>query len=199
MSLKNKYKERRLKKIKSDISKIESRYYAYVEHLKNDIDAQVYAAENKKTLLVRAIIIENHLAIEDFLNSLLQISVLKINSKLKKKTAIMARDYINTSFEDAKTIFYGNSSIGFKRKIILLRMMGLIGKRLYEDLDQLNSLRNKCGHSWEIGSVIRRGVRRNKLKRFVLEYRGTNLFNPEALARFIVKYNNVLLKIAKKY
>lgn len=89
--------------------------------------------------------------------------------------------------------------MGFKRKIILLRVMGLMNKKMYEDLDQLNSLRNKCGHSWQIKSVVRRGTKRTKQKRFILQYQGKNLFDPEALKKFIDKYIDVFLKIVDKY
>jgi hypothetical protein len=60
-------------------------------------------------------------------------------------------------FEDAREFVSGRFSMGFKRKIILLRTLKVIGKRLYDDLDKLNALRNRAGHVWTLEEVVRKG------------------------------------------
>jgi len=196
----NQYQKKRLKQLEGDFSKIESYRYNFKDRLKDDINLRIYVAEEKRNVLVRSLIIEEHLAIEDFINSLLQISLLKKKGRTKKrKTPVQARNYFDSLAYKANGIFYGNTSIGFKRKIILLRVMGAIGKNLYEDLEALNDLRNKCGHTWRIEDVIRRGIKRDKIKRNVLEYKGKNLLNPDSLIDFLEICRKTLLKIAKKY
>ncbi|MFA4999438.1 MAG: hypothetical protein WC519_01790 [Parcubacteria group bacterium] len=198
--MKEQYAKRKTKGLRNDIDKIKKNHFRFVENLNNDPEALFYATKMEKTLLIRSLIVETHLAIEDFINSLLQISLLKRHPRIKKeKGGITAKNYFNNAFEDASSIFYGNNSMGFKKKIILLRIMGVINKRLYEDLDILNTLRNKCSHNWEIESVIRRKIKRDKSKKYVLIFKGKSLFDPKIMINFLDKYNDVLLKIAKKY
>jgi hypothetical protein len=76
--------------------------------------------------------------------------------------------------------------------------MKIIDKNLYNDLDVLNSLRNRCGHYWTLNSVIRRRIKRGKPKKLVLGYKGKNLFDTKVMIDFLKKYNDVFLKIAYK-
>lgn len=83
-------------------------------------------------------------------------------------------------------------------QIVLLRVMKVINRTLYDDLDKLNTLRNLCGHIWTLDQVKRKGVKRSNIKRYILEFEGKNLFDKDVFINFLFKYNDVLLKIAKK-
>ena len=192
------YKRRRIRRLSEDISEIEAHHYQFVEVYDNDPDAQIHALQLKKTLLIRSLVIETHLAIEEMLDSAIKNKIYLINSKSKKPDAIKAREYFYHRFDDAEGFFSGGGSIGFKRKIILLRLLGVIGKRLYEDLEKLNSLRNRCGHHWIIDTVVRRGVRREKPKKYVLTFEGENLFSPASMVSFLSKYSDIYLKLVDK-
>jgi len=78
-------------------------------------------------------------------------------------TACSARDFSekrvrNTAylfnselFKEAEGLISGPNSMGFKRKIIILRIMKVIDKRMYDDLDRLNTLRKGEGDKDEEG------------------------------------------------
>jgi hypothetical protein len=198
MKSKNKNKERRIRRLEADIKNIEEYHYSFVEHFQGDIDARIYAAEEKKKLLVRSLIIETHLTIEDFIDSLLQIHLIKRNSRTKTKTPRDANIYFDNLFEDGARFLSGNNAIGFKKKIVLLRILGVVGRKLYNELDALNSLRNRCSHTWALNAVIRKRVKRSKRKRYVLEFDGKNLFNADSFISFLIKYNKVFHKIIEK-
>lgn len=188
-------KELRLKRLENDILHIEKEEYSFVEYYGNEIDAQLYAMERKKRSLIRALILEKHLAIEDFINSLIEVNLLK--SIKMKRSPLEAVKYFNRLFEDGKNFLSGNYSLSFKKKITLLRIMRVIGKKMYEDLDILNSLRNNCGHIWSIEEVKRRGTKRDKRKKYFLNFKGKNLFDSKVFIAFSKKYRDIFLEIAE--
>ena len=102
-------------------------------------------------------------------------------------------------FKEAKGLISGPNSMGFKRKIIILRIMKVIDKRMYDDLDRLNTLRNRCGHHWSLTGPIRRGVKRRAPKKYPLRFEGTDLNNTAALLSFLDKYSDIFLQLAGKF
>jgi hypothetical protein len=194
------HQRRRIERLTAEIAKIEANQYRYVQVLGNDPDAQIYALQSKKRLLVRSIVIENHLLIEDAIDDLLRIEVAKRNKRKKQNeiTPHIARQFFNSTFREAQAFMEGGSSIGFARKTTLARMLKLIDKRLFNDLVALNKLRNRCGHVSALREIDPEKRSKGGAPRDTLTFNGRNLFIPEVLLEFMEKYNDVFLHLAEK-
>lgn len=191
------YQKRRIRELERDIKSVEDYYYSFVDHYDGDPDAQIFALRMKREFLVRALIMEQHLSIEDLVDVLLKQAFLKIRLGTKPRGRDVRRQFKATPGE-AESMFSGNGSIGFKRKIVLLRLLGIISKQRYEKLEILNSLRNKCGHQWTIEGVARRRRQKGQPKRFVLAYQDRSLFEADNLVEFLDEYRVLYLKLVEK-
>jgi hypothetical protein len=192
------YQRRRIKKLQKDIADIEASQFHFLEVYSDDPDAQIFALQQKKQLLVRALIFEYHLSIEDALESAIKNKLYLLNARSKHTSGQRARRYFDHMFPEAREFISGQFSMGFKRKLILSRALKVIGKRLYDDLDRLNSLRNRAGHHWTLGDVIRRGVKRGKPKKYALTFRGKNLYQPAAMIEFLGTYKKAYLDLMER-
>jgi hypothetical protein len=193
------YKQRRINKLTAEISTIESSQYQYVEYFESDPDALIYALTSKKELLIRAIVIEHHLLIEDALDDLIRIEIAKKNKRTHKRVSpVMARRYFDRTFREASGFLQGGSSIGFARKVALVRMLKLIDKRLFDDLTVINTLRNKCGNIVYLNEIDTLRRRPGTGPRYTLSYRGRNLFQVTVMREFIDKYTDVFLRLCEK-
>ncbi len=74
--------------------------------------------------------------------------------------------------------------IGFRHKVMLARGLGLIAPKEYDDLSDLNTMRNRCSHKWHLGKIIRRKLKPSKPKRPLLRFRGTNLYRTDDFIEF---------------
>ena len=167
----------RIRQLEKDIKAIEDHNYSFLRYFEGDPDAMIYALKLKKTLLVRSLVLDTHLAIEDAIDLLLQNKLYQVarNRKTRRSPPMeKVMHYFRNTFREADGLISGQGSIGFKRKIILARLLKLISKTLYHNLDNLNLLRNRCGHHWNINRVVRRGAKRRGPKRYVLTYEGEN-------------------------
>jgi hypothetical protein len=188
----------RIRQLEKDIKAIEDHNYSFLQYFEGDPDAMIYALELKKTLLVRSLVLDTHLAIEDAIDLLLQKKLYQVarNRKTRRSPPIgKVLHYFRNTFREADGLISGQGSIGFKRKIILARLLKLISKTLYHNLDNLNLLRNRCGHHWNINRVVRRGAKQRGPKRYVLTYEGENLFVTKSMIAFINKYTDVYLNL----
>jgi len=62
-------------------------------------------------------------------------------------------------------------------------MLGWLSPKQFGELEGLNTVRNSCGHGWQLSPLIRRGVKRKAPKRPVLQYKGKNVYKTEALIK----------------
>lgn len=192
------YKTRKIKKLQQDIKVIENEHFSFLDSFEGDQDAEIYALQLKKSLLIRSLVIEFHLSIEDAMDSGIKNAFYRVNTKSKaKRPGRKARAYFRRLFPEARNMIEGGGSIGFKRKTVLLRMLRVIDKELYDDLDRLNALRNRSGHNWVIDKAVRRKGRQAP-KKYVLTFEGQNLFNAQAMVAFLKKYNDVYLAVADR-
>ncbi len=92
-------------------------------------------------------------------------------------------------------ILSGGGSLGFDTKLSLLKGFGLIRQPRYEKLAELNRIRNKCSHNWELNALIRRRTKRTAPKRWLVEFRGKNLLDPEVTRQFAREYGRLYFSL----
>jgi hypothetical protein len=95
-------------------------------------------------------------------------------------------------------LLQGSRSLRFPQKILLARMLGWLSPKQFGELEGLNTVRNSCGHGWQLSPLIRRGVKRKAPKRPVLQYKGKNVYKTEALIDFIAHFQRLYLHLYRK-
>jgi len=189
-----KYKQNQIKKLLKENEELDSFLYPIV---KDDLDYTIYNLKSKKEEKIRSHIIEFHLSIESLLDDKIREFLIKGNPRIKKRQKDI--------FTHKRTKFYGYldeflegvAAISFKKKLLLVRSMGLIDDRGFRKLVFLNKLRDNCGHIWILSRIKRKGVKRHKRKKPVLEYNGENLLNLEVFKDFFRDYSNIYLRMLK--
>jgi hypothetical protein len=59
----------------------------------------------------------------------------------------------------------------------------------------LNTIRNKCSHTWSLDKITRRRLKRSKPKRPLLRWRGSNLYKTDAFIDFVSHFSKYYLKL----
>ncbi len=184
------YKRRLIKELQRDISEIEIGYYSTgldkdEAIAADEIEQMIFLLKNRKASLVRAIVFDNCLFIEDLITHGIKHFILKNNSRLKRSHKYP----IASSNTSAKKALYelleSGRSVGFKDKIVILESAGLIDIRISRQLSAINTIRNKCAHNWDIDKVIRQNVNRAQKKNPILQYKGFNLNKKRGLEKFL--------------
>jgi len=85
----------------------------------------------------------------------------------------------------------GTGSLGFDMKINFAVVVGIITPRIREKLRELNRLRNRCSHNWLLDLPIRRGRKPHQPKLRLLNFRGRDLHNLEALKEFMSEFGHL--------
>jgi hypothetical protein len=128
-------------------------------------------------------VIEIHLAIEDLLTDAIRNALLH---GLSVRTPL--RREVDELLENARAIRFG-------QKLNLARALRLITPKQQADLEKLNSVRNACGHRWEIARLTRRGTRRAAPKKAVLRYNGKNINQTEAFIDFYRHFSRLYVRL----
>ncbi len=177
--------ERRIIKLRAEIESIESFFYGAKD---GDNDDAFFMLKIKRDNVIRGMILELHLSIEDLLNGVIKSHILSTKT---------GKELVASSAVDE--LLVGERAMGFKQKIIYLKAASLIRPQLFNDLDTLNRLRNKAGHNWTLNRVIRKKIKRNKRKRPLLEYKGRNLYQHEVIKEFIAHYGRIYYRLWLKF
>jgi hypothetical protein len=79
--------------------------------------------KSKKSLLVRSFVIENHLAVEEALDDLIRIQILKMNRRAKRKriTPAMADRFFKKFFHDAND-FISGATVALRERRFYLKL-----------------------------------------------------------------------------
>jgi hypothetical protein len=186
-----KYKKNKIKKLLKENEEIDSFISPMVE---DDLDYNLYNLKYRKEQKIRSFIIEFHLAFENQLDYWIREFLTKSNPRIKKKKKDVFYHKITKSFRYTDSLLEGNSALNFTRKLLLVRSLGLIDDRYYNKLIVLNKLRDACGHAWVLDEVIRKGKKRHKKKKFVLDYKGRNLLRIEVFKDFLQDYKDIYLR-----
>ena len=85
--------------------------------------------------------------------------------------------------------------MSFKNMIDLCARLGIIPKKTYKDLRELNSVRNECAHSWLLGTWRVARIAGTRKRRYAVEFYGKNLLTPKVLEdEFLPLYSKIYLK-----
>ena len=188
------YDKRKINRLLRDIEKIERDYML----LSKEEEPNVYSLESKKTLLVRAIVLEYHLTLEDFIDSHIAYLLLRANPRLKKRIKNVRNPSSSVAILFIDKLLRDRGAINFLSKVNLLMVLGVIRKPMCDKLNTLNTLRNTCSHKWALEGKVRKKIKRDKLKKIRLSYRGKDLLNPKNLQKFIQEYSSIVLYLAEK-
>lgn len=178
---------RDISRLRREIQQIEDLVYP----LRGDLEKQRFFLQFKRSSSVRGIVLEFHVALEAMLTDWLKACLFGVRPEdfyrlRRAKTLRRALDDVL-------------GSIGFDKKLTLLRGFGLIRKSEYTKLTELNKVRNKCGHNWELDALLRRKIKRHHPKRPLIEFRGRSILNPEAVGEFAAEYGNLYYKLFLRF
>jgi hypothetical protein len=181
---------RDIARLRREIQQIED----YVYPLKGDLETQRFFLQLKRSASVRGIVLEFHVALEDLLTDWLKAYLVGVRPEdlYRLRGAKALREALDG-------ILSGGGSIGFDKKLMLLRGFRLIRRSEHTKLTELNRLRNKCGHKWELDALLRRNIKRHHPKRHLIEFRGRSILNPEAVREFAGEYGNLYYKLFLRF
>jgi hypothetical protein len=171
---------RKLIKINEDIDRIEESFFKPVD---SSLEMRCFELERKRDHLLRSIILELHLSIEDIITGAIGNALLK-GRPIRSPVGQTIRDLL----QDER-------SLGFMHKLMLARSLGIIRRTEFDDLTELNTVRNRCSHNWQLNRVIRRKLKPSKPKRPLLRWRGRNLYNTDAFIDFGHHFTGHYLRI----
>ena len=170
------------------------RLRAEIEDLANDLfnlnDRDPYlCCENLKTYrleIMRTFVVSLHLATEDLLHAILFDFLARQNRRLTKKETIKIVD----GMRSAELIHWCGR-------------LNLVTPPQYENLLDLNRIRNACAHQWLLDITRTRRVgpkrRRRSVRVPIVEFERKNLFTGSTFAEeFCPKYSGLYLKLLEK-
>jgi len=144
--------------------------------------------ERKKDHLVRSIILELHLSIEDMIDDAI-IAKLSSSGRGKRRGAA----------PELRDALQGRQAIRFPAKLAFARTLRLVTRTEAKHLEKLNSLRNQCSHNWLLNVVVRRRTKPSRPKRPLLEYEGKKLHSAETFERFMNDYARLYLRLFMRF
>jgi plasmid replication initiation protein len=181
-----KFVDARIKRLTKEISEIEEVLYGFANQDRMEIAALL---EGKRDDMVRAAVLQIHTQIDDYLTQVILYCVLNItDTKYKHRLrGDKARAF--------RRLLYGGGSIGFDTKLNLAVGLGLVSEGLRKKLMELNTLRNKCSHNWQLRKVVRRGKKPTQKKPPLLLFRERNLHDVAVLKDFVGEYVAIYLRL----
>ena len=182
------YALRKARKLRKELVELEKEFADYDV---NDPDSEIFALEQKKQHLIRSMILDMHLRIEDLLTQLIICTVV-LPDGVKRKFSI--RKIKPELWE----LMEGERALGFSAKVSLARSLGVISPSVSSKLKKLNTIRNKVSHSWQLNIGSRRKFKHQKFKRPLLAYEGETLLNVKSFRRFMGEYTSVYLRFFLK-
>jgi hypothetical protein len=173
-------RKRQSSKISSDIARIEKSFF---ETDVSDLTQRYFMLRRKREHLLRSVVLELHLSIENIITGALGNALLK-GRPIRSPSGHALRDLL----ED-------EHSIGFRHKLLLARSMDLITRNEFADLAELNTVRNRCSHTWLLNKVTRRKLKPSKPKKPLLRFRGTDLYDTNAFLEFTGLFERHYLRL----
>jgi len=173
-------KAKRISKISADIARIEKSFFRSDDP---DLRQRYYELQRKREHLLRSIILELHLSIENIITGAIGNELLQ-GRLIRSPAGHAIRDLL----ED-------DHALGFRHKLLLARSLNLITRAEFTDLAELNTVRNRCSHNWQLNKVTRRKLTPSKAKKPILRFRGTNLYQTDAFLKFVGLFSKHYLKL----
>jgi hypothetical protein len=184
---------RKARFLRREIEDIQSYFYSLSD--RKDLESQCFFLNLQRQDVVRGIVLQLHLALEDLISHWLKYRLLGI-SPTGNKSITRTKPVASRSLA---SILEGERSLRLPQKVELLRGLQLIDRRFHQKLKQLNRMRNVCAHNWELNILIRRGIKRKNPKRPALEYRHQNLYRVPVVKEFIAEYGSLYYKLFLKF
>lgn len=173
-------KKRQIAKLSADIARIEKSFFLTDDP---DLGRRHFELQRKRSHLLRSMVLELHLSIEDIITFAVG------------NTLLRGRLIRSPAGQSLRDLLEGDRSIGFRHKLLLARSMNLITRAEFADLVELNTVRNRCSHTWLLNKITRRKIKRSKPKRPLLQFRGTNLYQTDAFLDFVGLFTKHYLKL----
>jgi hypothetical protein len=183
--------ETRIKRLTREIGQLDTSLYGSVAR-EDRIDLTT-SLERKRDDLVRGAVLNIHTAIEDLLTQLLLYCLLGITDPALKHRLKSSKA------KALRKLLYGAGSLGFDMKLNLALGMGLLTVPQQAPLMELNTMRNKCSHNWQLKAVVRRGKRPSQKKPPLLLFRGNNLHRVAVLDGFMSEFSMVYLLLYSRW
>lgn len=182
-----------MKRLQRDVDEIQRIYFrGETNRFYGDPDYEEYLLGEQKTGLIRALVIHSCLLIESMATTRLKEVLLRVNPKIKKRRAVHSQ---SKSAHYLDSLLEGDWSVGMRKKIDLLRGMGLISTPTYETLVKINSVRNRAAHNLNLKGVVRKQKKRRGKKNPVLNYSGKNLYVVRNFHEFMDDTSKVLERL----
>jgi hypothetical protein len=176
-------KDRAIGRLERDIEPIED---ALMPTEDEDDQTRVVLLRRNREQLVRGLILDVHLAIDDLSSCALRNTILEGRS-----TPTVMRTEVDGLLE-------GNRALRFYQKLVLARSLGWLTPKQFRELEGLNTVRNRCGHGWQLSQLVRRGVKRKAPKKPVLRYLGKNVYQTDVLIDFVRHFWKLYLRLYAK-
>lgn len=172
--------KQKITKITADIARIEESFFTAD---KDDLGQRYFELQRKREHLLRSMILELHLATEDIITGAVGNALLR-GRPIRSPVGQTIRDLL----QDER-------SLGFLHKVMLARTLGIVTLAQFNDLIELNTVRNRCSHNWQLNRLIRRKLKPTKPKRPLLRWRGRNLYETDAFLDFIGYFTRHYLRL----
>lgn len=172
--------QRKVNKITADIARIERSFFRAEDP---DLDQRYHELTRKREHLLRSIVLELHLSIEEIITGAIG------NALLRGR---LVRSPIGQTIRD---LLEEDRSLGFRHKVMLARSLSLITTKEFAELTELNTVRNRCSHNWSLKKLTRRKIKPSKRKKPLLRWRGTNLYKTDDFLAFVKVYANHYVRL----
>jgi hypothetical protein len=143
-------KKRKITKITADIARVEKSFFQSEDP---DLDQRYFELKRKRQHLLRSIVLELHLSIEDL------ITVAVGNALLR------GRPIRSPAGQTIRDLLQDDRPLGFRHKLMLAGSLNLVTRAEFADLAELNTIRNRCSHTWSLDKITRRKLKPSKPKR----------------------------------
>jgi hypothetical protein len=183
--------ETHIKRLTREIAEIEAELY--VRGNEKDRILRAGMLERQRDDMVRSAVLQLHTSIEDLLTQLIHYCALNIRERRLRHRLHGDRG------KAYRRMLYGHGSLGFDMKLNFAQGLGLISDALRKQLTELNSLRNKCAHNWQLNAVVRRGKKRRQKKPPLLLFRQRDLHKVPVLKDFIGEYGSLYVHLYAKW
>jgi len=187
----DRYLKQKINLLKKEVDHIQKQFYPDGG---TDLAQEAFNWQMKRDHLLRGIILELHLSIENLLEDFIKAYFAKHHPRSRRGKI----DRRSVSAARIEGLFTGEYRIDFRDKLALARLIGAVKPRMFQDLEKLNQLRNRAGHIWLLSSVRRRNVPRKKRKRPFLEFDGKNLYHKGVIDEFLGGYGRIYLRLLMK-
>lgn len=187
----NKSVEAKIRRLTREIGEIDE--YFYGADSRGDRDLYAGMLERKRDDMVRSVVLQLHTGIEDMLNTGIMCAVLDVKPNERQKLSRSA------SAQALHRMLRGGGSMGFDLKLNFAVVLRIINSRTYEQLAELNKLRNRCSHNWLLKAPVRRGKRPKQKKPPLLLYKGSDLHRVDVLKGFMGDYGALYARLFLKF